>query len=400
MLNIPKVQVQVHRKLKLLVDEASEFPEISSPVIEASRKLRFIDLNSLLNERSRLIRMFREIALPLEFDFHPPLNFSPKSPLDESWADNALKNTLVIGVDTSEITPTPHVSPLFLLINIGYQAIFYGDKLTYLHGSTPYFYASKEIMTDIGVGRFKHVPSWLLEVKRLEDECKVVEELLKSFLKVDVSFVFFDESFSVNYLTARSREFRRRVVESLVTMHRKLRDLNAIPIGIFYTRSRAFTFMTIRSVLCASKNCSDCINQSANLRCRELSTIRDSILFDKVLNVGWRSPLFDVKNRVTEEFPDLKVLGFYVKIGSGNILRVEFPDWCRDYVDDIHRVVFAQSIIGRGYPYILERAHEEAYISPRERAWVLSYIDKLLRASGNHGLTLSGKFRRKIRGVV
>lgn len=400
MLDIPKVQVQVRRKLKMLIDEALEFPEVSSPLVEASCRLRFVDLTSILNEKSKLIRMFRELAFPLECDFHPPLSFSSTSSLNENWADDVLKGKLVIGVDTSEITPTPHISPLFLLVNIGYQAIFYGEKILHLHGSTPYFYALKEIMRDVNWGQFRAIPAWLLEVKRLEDECRVVEGLLGSFPNVDVSFVFFDESFSVNYLTARSRDFRRRVVESLVGMHNRLRELNVIPIGIFYTRSRAFTFMIIRAVLCESESCSDCIDRGDNLRCRELSVIRDSILFDRALNTGWRSPLFEVKNRVTEENPDLKVLGFYVKIGSGNVLRVEFPDWCCDYVDEIHSLVLAQAIIGKGYPYVLERAHEEAYISSRERAWFLSYMDKLLRASGNYGLSFSGKFKRKMRGVV
>lgn len=398
MINIPKVQVQVHKKLKLLVDEASGFPEVSDLLVEAYRRLRFVDLSVLLNEKLQLIRMFREIVFPLERDSYPPSNWSPNVSLDENWADEALKNTLIIGVDTSEIKPTPHVSPLFLLVNIGYQAIFFGDELTHSHGSMPYFYASKEILTDIG--RYRYVPSWLLEVKRLEDECRVVQELLKSLPQRDFSYVFFDESFSVNYLTARSKEFRSKVVEALVKMHENLRRLNAVPIGIFYTRSRAFTFTIIKSILCASKNCLDCIKRSSDLRCRELSTMRDSVLFDKALDTGWRSPLFDVKNKVIEDFSDLKVLGFYVKIGSGNMLRVEFPDWCRDHVDGIHKVVLAQSIVGRGYPYILERAHEEAYISPRERAWLLSYIDRLLRASSDHGLTLSGKLKRKIRGVV
>ena len=91
---------------------------------------------------------------------------------------------------------------------------------------------------------------------------------------------------------------------------------------------------------------------------------------------------------------------FYLKLSSDNVVRVEFPEWCLNYVDVIRDVVLAQSIIGRGYPYVLERAHEEAYISSRERRWVLSYIDKLIRSHGGSGIVLSGKFKRKIRGVL
>lgn len=399
MLNIPKVQVQVHRKLKLLIDEVSSFPETSSEIVDALKRIGFVNFNSLLSERSRLIRMFREIVIPLEGVFHPPLSYSPKVELNEDWADNILRNKLVIGVDTSEIMPSPHISPLFLLVNIGYQAIFYGEKLICLHGSTPNFYASMEIMSNFGSGHLKHVPSWILEVKRLDDEFTVIKGLLDSLPSRFPSYVFFDESFSVNYLSARSKEFRRKVVESLVEIHERLRDLNVVPIGVFYTRSRAFTLTAVKSIICTSRSCSDCID-SDDLYCNKFSSIRDSLLLDRVLEIGWRTPLFDVNNRVTEEFPSLNVLGFYVKVGFSNVLRVEFPSWCKDFVNEIHGVVLAQSILGRGYPYVLERAHEEAYINSRERSWVLSYIDRLLRSSGMRGLTFSGKFRRKVRGVV
>ncbi|MCS7385507.1 MAG: DNA double-strand break repair nuclease NurA [archaeon GB-1867-005] len=397
-LDAPKVQVQIREKLQLLIDEANRFPELSEVMVDAFRKLSFGNLKLLASEESKLIRRFREIAYPLEFNPKPPPNWSPLRPIDERWADEALSRTLIIGVDTSEITPTPHISPVFLLVNVGYQAVLYGRKSIYLEGSTPFFYASKEIVEEFK-GR-RRVPAWILEVKRIEDELRVIRDLVGKAPKGEATLALFDESFSMGYLMARSKEFRSKVVSAMLSLHEELKNLNVIPVGVFYTRSRAFTFSVIRSVVCGSKVCSECISSGEELECRRLASIRDLILFDKALELGWRSPLFEVKSQLTSEFSELKVVGFYLKVGASNVFRVEFPSWCADHVDFIHKGVLAQSIIGRGYPYILERAHERAYISSRERAWVLTYIDRLLRSSGEARLSLSGKFRRKLRGVV
>ncbi len=397
MLDIPKIQIQIKNKINMLFNEVRNFPEISNVMIDYLLKLKFSNLKSLVDEESYLIRRFKEIAYPLELEFHPP-NHEYGDSLDGSWAIRALNNKLIIGIDTSEIAPTPHVTPLFLLVNVGFQAINYGDRSSHFNGSKPFFYVYSELAEEIG--GIKTVPSWTLEIKRLENELKVISELIDLPFKSEYKIVFFDESFSISYLMARDQNFRNKIIQAMDELQCKLRDLNIIPIGIFYTRSKAFTYSVIKSIICSNVKCSECSFDIEEKPCKKYSIVRDLALFNEVLKIGWRSPVFEVKSQITSQFRNFKVLAFYVKVGSGNLFRVEFPDWCLDYIDLIHDVVLAQSIIGRGYPYVLERAHEEAYISSSERRWLLNYIDKLIRGSGGSGLVLSGKFKRKIRGVL
>ncbi|MCS7374463.1 MAG: DNA double-strand break repair nuclease NurA [archaeon GB-1845-036] len=396
MLDVLKVQAQVNEKLQLLIMEANKYPKLSETLVEEFENLVSANFKFEASDIRFLVRRFGELLIPMEAKSHPP-PLSEDS-LNEHWAEKVLKDSYIIGVDTSEIKPTPHLIPMFLLVNVGYQAFIYGDKISNVHGSSPFFYTSNELVRgELGRG----IPSWILEVKRLENELKVILNL-NSILNSSSNskFALFDESFSVGYLASRSKSFRRRVIDALISLQASLRDVGIIPVGIFYTRSRGFVVSLIKSRLCKNKRCSECVSSLSKPLCLNLSLVRDQILLDSTLNLGFRSQIFKVFNRLSLSSDIPEVYGFYLKVGLNNVFRVEFPSWCLDYVDDIHRIVLAQSIIGRGYPYVLERAHEEALISSRERLWVLNYLDRVLKKTEGFGLTLSGKFKRKIIGVV
>ncbi len=396
MLDIPRVQVQIKSKIGLLSKELKKYPDITDELVDYLMKLRFSNLTCMENEIDFLVKRFRELAYPI---YRPEI--SPPNPkygdvIDHEWALRALSNCCVIGVDTSEIAPTPHIAPLFLLVNVGFQAIIYGEKPNHINGSRPNFYIYSELAEEFeGVRR---LPSWVLEVKRIENELAVISNVADLIKGVEHKIVLFDESFSLSYLMTRDRKFRVRVARAMWDLLCRLRDLNVIPVGVFYTRSKALVRSIVKLVACSGLECRSCA--SSEKVCSKFSFVRDSILMNRALDVGWCSPIFGVLNPVTLSMPHFKIVSFYLKLSSDNVVRVEFPEWCLNYVDVIRDVVLAQSIIGRGYPYVLERAHEEAYISSRERRWVLSYIDKLIRSHGGSGIVLSGKFKRKIRGVL
>jgi hypothetical protein len=384
MLNSKLTQSAIREKVDLLIRDAKGYPDIVDVVAEVYGRFRSAsEVRGILEDVS--LSEYREVALPLEDSqcVEPPMDVGDFEPSGSGWARRALEGNVVIGLDTSEILPSIHRSPAFLLVNTGYSMITYCGESKYLEGCRPYFYPYGEILEKFcKVGSFS-APSWAAEVIRMECESDTLTELCSKMGGVS-PFVLFDESFSALYLTARSSTHRQKVVERLEKMLLDLVRSGVTSVGAFYTSSSAFVAM-IRKCFAGDQQ---------NWR------IRDSALFKRILRLGWRSPAFRVRNEVIEE-SNLRIAAFYVKTGVDSVIRVEFPEEMFQRVADIHRVVVAQSALGGGYPYVMQRAHEQAYIKPGERRWVLDYLNRLLAESGlRDAVKVTRKEMRKIVGVV
>ncbi|MEM3709920.1 MAG: DNA double-strand break repair nuclease NurA [Nitrososphaerales archaeon] len=387
----PKLTQSVIRgKIGMLIRDANEYPDEVDKVAAAYSQFKdAFKVREILLQDDNLLEDYREVSLPLEDSqiIEPPMTVGGLKPSESRWTQEVLLENAIIGIDTSEMAPSTHRSPAFLLVNVGYSTIAYAEESKHFEGCRPYFNPYSEILEKYKEGESPVIPSWAGEVSRIDYEEDTLTELCKN---AEIKpYILFDESFSASYLSARSRLHREKVVMRMKSFHSKLIDDQAKPIGVFYTSSSAFVSM-IRKVLAADKDWS----AVGGWR------IRDSALFRKILPLGWRSPAFKLMNMVTEEF-HLNIVGFYVKTGWDSVMRVEFPEQSLHRINDIHKVVVAQSALGGGYPYLMQRAHEQAYISARERQWVLDYLNRLLGEAGiRDAVKLSRKELRKILGVV
>ncbi len=397
MLNVPLVQKII---LERIVSLASKVKASKDSLQELFNYLIEVEdlkpLNNVLEKDSSCWRArFRETVIFLENKIfcrsRPDMqNYSLKG---VKWPLKVLQNYCVAGVDTSEITPSVHFSPPFLLINVGLTFISYGDKLRHIEKSEPYFYF-------VGEGETENY-LWNIQRKRVESELETIKNSLFK-LREELSseiYVLFDESFSVNYLASKTEKERKETVEAMKKAWTEMKNKKIIPVGVFYTNSSAVSASLIRAVVCEEKkSCSVCMKEKRKLECEKL-LIEDKLLFNYLLSNSWRSSLFKVVNKIVTE-NSLEVAGFYFKAGERNVFRVEFPLWAAANVQQIYSVVAGQAGLGGGYPYLLERAHEQALIKNAERRWVLSYVNKLLNEKYNLRLLFSKKQEKKIKGVV
>ncbi len=251
----------------------------------------------------------------------------------------------VVAVDSGTYVSGPHVSIDFAIVNVGYWYFNYGEMIG--GGGN-----KARIFVDVEEGT-------KIQTLAKELEISVVEELMDRIHGKKV-FVLLDESLSLSYTLSWAEKDRLEIISKISQLLNSIKSRGAIPIGIFYTR--AHDIVRGLSVLRPDTN---------------IIRVPDRALMNRVLELFGRSQLFMAHSRAIEG-SDLRILAFYTKVGEGNILRVEFPEDLRAYVDDIHFIVVAQSILGGGYPLSLQRAHDWAVIDAETREFVIGEICRRL----------------------
>jgi hypothetical protein len=129
---------------------------------------------------------------------------------------------------------------------------------------------------------------------------------------------------------------------------------------------------------------------------RPFRGVTDVMLYGDVLQPGDRSAVFAIQSRSAGSYKgELALHFFYLNVGRPEhpyLSRVEIPGWVAespDLLDSLHAVLVSQCkmIGGRGYPYILHRAHETAVVSYEDKEQVTQMI---VRELLKHGVDVAG----------
>ncbi len=201
---------------------------------------------------------------------------------------------------------------------------------------------------------------WDNDIEIKNHEYKVASALADK-LEGRRKFMFLDESLNLMYSVKWSISKRERFIQLVEAIVDLLVSKGVVPLGIFYTKSR-----DIVRTLSSTGSKSDLV-------------LTDKAIMNRVLEVGERSPLFKVYNKVVDKF-GLDIMCFYLKLGERNIIRVEFPSKALDFIsiDDIHVAIYIDAIRGGGYPYCLIRAHEMAVLDYEDRLGIEDVIGDVL----------------------
>lgn len=120
--------------------------------------------------------------------------------------------------------------------------------------------------------------------------------------------------------------------------------------------------------------------------------LRDTDLFDLLLQPGERTAVFALRSPAAENFKDeLALFFFYLNVGrpgKPHLARVEIPRWVAadlDLLGTLQSVLLSQAKqMGAAdpYPYIIHRAHEIAVVSFSEKDQLENMIAAELRRQG------------------
>ena len=306
-----------------------------------------------------------------------------------------IPNSYTVGAtDGSMIAPDRHSPARFYLLNIGQVRLAYGaEPAASLSNEPDLRFEERDLYVPDEIHRIP-VNETILGIKRACAELRAAADLLDPAGDI---VALQDGTLILWGADALHDAVRDWAVAEYVDALRVFRD-RGIPLASYISGPGSADVMNaLRIVVCDYPergwpiNCSDCrmriLTEGHTPACDTLPAVTDRYLFERVarLREGERSVLFDSASRILDQYdPDLRVQFFFLNVGT-EIARVEVPVWVGAdpvLLDRIHAIVYDQARKGRGYPVVLQEAHEMAVISMSDRRLVEEAIERQLAGQG------------------
>ena len=292
---------------------------------------------------------------------------------------------VVAAVDGSHIDVDRHLPVACYLLNFGGCVLTYGSNPNATLFSDPYLATTPEelYISDPTNSTGEEMISGALlglvrTVKELETLAKTVEECppgLPVLGLVDGSLVLWGLS---------GHAYRPYVSDAIINdgllpaMKRleKLAETRPVALAAYVSFPRSTEAVNaVRCSLCPHDNavCTQSCNnrRSTQQPCDGANEFLDRDIFQRLLEPGWRSPVYKTNSSVSRESYDEahKVYFFYVNAGE-EIGRVEVPKWVANnetLLSLTHSLVWDQCQRGQGYPVAISESHEQAVVSAGDR---------------------------------
>ena len=292
---------------------------------------------------------------------------------------------VVAAVDGSHIDVDRHLPVACYLLNLGGCVLTYGsqpDASLFSHShlaSTPEeLYISDPKNSNAEEMISGPLLGLVRTVKELETLASTVEQCppgLPVLGLVDGSLVLWGLS---------GQAYRPYVSDAIIrdgllpSMKRLEQSAESRPVAlaayVSYPRSTEVV-NAVRCCLCphelgvCAQSCNN--RRSTQQPCGGANDFLDRDLFQRLLEPGWRSPLYKTNSSVSRDSYDEnnKVYFFYLNAGQ-EIGRVEVPRWVaknETLLSLAHGLVWDQCQRGQGYPVAISESHEQAVITGGDR---------------------------------
>ena len=318
----------------------------------------------------------------------------------------------VAAVDGSHIDVDRHLPLACFLINLG------GCVLTYGAQPGADFFSQSQLATesaDLSItdpgnpSQEEPVSGPLLGLMRTvgELEClvQVVSELppeIPTLALVDGSLVLWGLAGQGYRPFVRDAIIRDRLLPALEKM-REMAQTRPLTLAAYVSLPRITEVVNaVRSCLCPH-DLAQCRQSCGSRRstvspCDLANEFLDRDLFQSLLPVGWRSPVYRTNSSVPREYYGKEQqVHFYYLQGGEEIARVEIPAWVA--LDEKllglgHSLILDQCQRGQGYPVAISESHEQAVIHTSDRRVFKQMVAEALERQGLYAYT-SEKDRSK-----
>lgn len=313
---------------------------------------------------------------------YPVLHFNRSYPAPPPPADFS-----VLATDGSFILPDRHSPARFYLINIGRVHLHYGATPgADLSSTAELRYREQELQVD---GRIPVNPA-ILGMRRAADELAALAQLALSVERPAIALQ--DGTLILWSLNGQEPAVRDWVLRDFLAALDDLRE-RGVPVAsyISYPGGKDVTD-ALRVSVCdfpsmgRAINCDDCRAERQIPACQVIPTVPDRHVFEHIarLRPGDRSDVYRSASKILQFYGDHAIHFFYLHTGT-EIARVEIPRWVADHrphLDLIHSLIYDQCLRGRGYPSVLQEAHEQAVIGADERRVVETLVEEALARLG------------------
>ncbi|CAN5764437.1 DNA double-strand break repair nuclease NurA [soil metagenome] len=315
-----------------------------------------------------------------------------------------IENYTVAATDGSFILPSRHNPARYYLLNTGRVLIEYGDQPRAVLDSEPELRFREE---DLVIGAPVHsipVNGTTIGPKRAAEELRAASDLLADAREPAVALQ--DGTLILWSLETLPEPVTAWTLPPFLEAMRWFRE-RRIPVASYVSAPGTREIVNLmRIAICdypsngLAVNCDHCRNriltEDHKPACDVIPQVTDRYFFEEInqLEPGERSAIFSSTSKILDRYGEesLRIDYFYLNVGT-EIGRVEIPRWVSQspkLVDLVHAVVVDQCQRGRGYPVVLQEAHEQAVLSTSDRLMMEVAIEREL-ARHNIVLMHTGK---------
>lgn len=306
---------------------------------------------------------------------------------------------IALATDGSQIAPDRHGPVHCFLINAGGAAIRYGAQPgAALFNEPRLFHRAEEMVIadppEAGV-RQQPIDEVLLGVKRTVMELELLADRLSAgppdlpvLALVDGSLVRWELSGSRYPDHVRRELLQDGYLRALDRMRALSRERRLAFAGYISSPRSTEVVNVLRVAWCPhegleTRGCDNICGRGGpgQRQCDEVAAgLLDRDLFARLLRPGERSETFASQSAIVREYGPHEVRFCYVHVGD-EVVRLEVPEWVADdaaAVDLLHALVLDQCRKGRGYPVVLQEAHEAAVVTESDRSVFWELVDGTL----------------------
>jgi hypothetical protein len=314
----------------------------------------------------------------------------------------------VVGTDGSFILPDRHSPARFYLLNIGRVLLRYGCAAwaELSHEPTLHF-GEDELLVPYDVRR-RPVNATILGLRRATRELEAAVNMLEG---VDgPALALQDGTLILWTLEAEQESVVSWVLGDFLKALATFREHDWPVASVISAPASTDLLNTLRVSICDYPprglvvNCDECRGRIASEghvpACDILPGVTDRYLLAEIaqLQPGDRTAVYHSSSKILNAYAaiagsdDFHICFFYLHTGR-EVARVELPRWVAadlGQLDFVHAAIFDQCRKGRGYPVVLQEAHEMAVLSMADRRLVEETIERELARAGIV-MTLTGK---------
>ncbi|MGH2345747.1 MAG: DNA double-strand break repair nuclease NurA, partial [Chloroflexota bacterium] len=316
-------------------------------------------------------------------------------------------NYAVAATDGSQIDADSHGMVRCILINIGWAVISYGSTPSAWLASRPTVrFEDDDLYAEDEDGLRREVGDQLLPLLRTVAEMERLAELAEERREREDLVAIADGTLvHWEFGGKQGGAGRAALLARYLTALAKFRALG-VPVCSYISRpnhrdvANAVALLAERDCHWDGRACVACVDRRPPL-CESPRTLNDTRLMQH-LRPGQRSALFRNVTPVLQLYdPADRVLFCYLKL-EDETARLEIPHWVAaapEHLSRVLSVVYGQCVRGRGYPVVLQEAHEQAVIHGSARAAFRGLIQAALIGEGLEAAVSLKRLSKDLRAV-
>ena len=305
--------------------------------------------------------------------------------IDETFSiSQSIDQYSVIAIDGSQIYPDKHQGTTCFLLNIGSVILNYGNsvKPVILDSIPRVFLGDEDKIIEYSTPDYINLRREQMEFECGLESAQRLDSNLPTLLLWDGSLIFW-------HLESKDPKLRSEFLSRYFRTLQQLYEHNIINAS-YLSLPKNRELVNLLKVELSGGNPDD-------VEIPSLSHILDVHIVNFFLNPEERTTVFKHRSKTANYYPEpLKPYFFYLHTAY-EIVRIELPAWLahnEETISLISRIIYDQSIKGRGYPVALAEAHEQAVVKGPDRDLFYHLINKL-GMNNKHHSKISQKLLKK-----